>query len=76
MSTIVEELASRMLGLPASERAALAQKLLASLEKTEESDVENLWVQEAEKRYKRICEGEVAGKPGEEVLSDARSKLK
>ena len=39
------------LTLPASERALLAQHLLASLDETDEQENEQLWLDEAQRRY-------------------------
>jgi putative addiction module component (TIGR02574 family) len=58
--------------LPESERATLAGLLIESLESPpEDSDVEELWAAEAERRWREIESGAVATIPWEEV----RAKL-
>jgi putative addiction module component (TIGR02574 family) len=54
--------------LPESERATLAGLLIESLEAPpEDSDVEELWAAEAERRWRKIESGAVATIPWEEV---------
>jgi putative addiction module component (TIGR02574 family) len=57
--------------LPESERATLAGLLIESLEPPPDPDVEELWAQEAERRWHEIESGAVATIPWEEV----RAKL-
>ncbi|HEX7182092.1 MAG TPA: addiction module protein [Thermoanaerobaculia bacterium] len=67
------------LGLPESARARLAKSLLLSLGDNEpdaEEDLEGLWAEEAERRYREIERGEVTPISSEEVLREARSRLK
>jgi putative addiction module component (TIGR02574 family) len=73
----VEQLAIQLLGLPARDRAVLAEKLIASLEEEHAAgDVDTLWAQEAERRLKEVEEGAVSVRPAEAVLDEARSRLK
>ncbi len=57
--------------LPESERATLAGLLIESLEPPPDSDVEELWAEEAERRWREIESGAVATIPWEDV----RAKL-
>jgi len=61
----IEELESALLKLPASERARLAERLLASLD--EESELERAWYDEAERRLAEIQGGAVREVPADEV---------
>ena len=72
----IEQLATELLGLPAKARAALAEKLIASLEEEAGGDVDALWAEEAERRMKEAEEGAVSLRPAEAVLTDARSRLR
>jgi hypothetical protein len=72
----IEKMAIELLGLPAAQRALLAKQLIASLDETERQDVEALWVKEAEARYAEIETGKVECRPVDDVLRDARMKLK
>jgi hypothetical protein len=76
MPMTIEQITLELLGLPAQYRALLAEKLLSSLEDSIVSDTESLWIKEAERRFKEIQEGTVICRPAEEVLRDAREKLK
>lgn len=57
--------------LPEGERATLAGLLIESLEAPPDPDVEELWAEEAERRWREIESGAVATIPWEEV----RAKL-
>jgi putative addiction module component (TIGR02574 family) len=57
--------------LPDSERATLAGLLIKSLDPPAEGDVEELWAEEAERRWREIESGTVETIPWEEV----RTKL-
>ncbi len=72
----IEQLAIELLGLPAKARAALAEKLIASLEDEEAGDVDSLWAAEAERRLEQAERGEVELRPAEDVLANARSRLR
>jgi hypothetical protein len=70
-----KEFKERALQLPIRERALLAEHLIASLEEADDAEVERLWVEEAERRYREYNTGELSGRPAEEALRDARSSL-
>ena len=57
--------------LSLEERAQLAGKLLLSLDEPSESEIERLWLEEAERRLKEFREGKVRGIPAEEVFRRA-----
>ncbi|HEY0143384.1 MAG TPA: addiction module protein [Thermoanaerobaculia bacterium] len=57
--------------LPESERATLAGLLIESLEPPPDHDVEELWAEEAERRWREIESGAAATIPWAEV----RAKL-
>ena len=73
----MEQLAVQLLGLPARDRAVLAEKLIASLEEEQAADeVEGLWAEEAERRLQQAQEGKVSLRPAADVMREARSRLK
>jgi Putative addiction module component len=76
MQQTLEEIESAILQLPEPARARLAKTLLLSLGESEDSDVEELWAEEAEHRYREIESGEVTLLSSEDVLREARSRLK
>jgi putative addiction module component (TIGR02574 family) len=57
--------------LSLEERAELAGRLLLSLDEPSESEVERLWLQEAERRLQDFWEGKVKGLPVEKVFNRA-----
>jgi putative addiction module component (TIGR02574 family) len=74
METQLEQLESEALKLSASERAALAQRLLASLD--EDSEIDDAWAAEIERRVAEIEAGSVQLIPIAEALAQVRSRLK
>ncbi|MBA2409802.1 MAG: addiction module protein [Gammaproteobacteria bacterium] len=71
-----EKIEREALHLSASDRAKLAQKLLLSLDELSESELDQLWLDEAERRAREIDEGIVQLVPGDEVSRKARTLLK
>ena len=77
MKTTLERTALELLGLPASARAVLAQKLLASLEDDEPSEgIEKAWKGEALKRYRAFKAGKAKPRPHEDVIREAYGLVK
>ena len=76
MTTTEKKVAMKLLSLPASSRALLAEKLIESLDETEDSHVEEQWGREARSRYSEIIQKKVSLKSAKTVFSNARKKLK
>ena len=72
-TTVIEREA---LHLPVTDRAKLAHKLLLSLETMSESEIEQVWFDEAERRASEIDQGLVKLIPAEEVSRKARALFK
>lgn len=72
--TELEQLESQALKLCAGERAALAQRLLATLE--DDPEIEDAWAQEVEQRVAEVERGAVQLISIEEALACMRSALK
>jgi putative addiction module component (TIGR02574 family) len=70
-----EELANEAMKLSMDERAALAEKLILSLDAPSEAENLFLWVAEAERRLKEMREGTAQEIPSEEVFRRARSAI-
>lgn len=64
------------LHLPVLDRARLAHKLLLSLEDMSEPEIEQAWLDEAERRAAEIDQGLVQLIPAEEVSRKARALLR
>lgn len=71
MSEKLKALIREAKDLSLEERAELAGALLLSLDEPSESEVERLWLKEAERRLQEFQEGKVKGIPVEEVFGRA-----
>lgn len=71
MSKKLEEIIKVAKDLSLEERAELAGTLLLSLDEPNESEVERLWLEEAERRLQEFREGKVKGIPSEQVFDRA-----
>ena len=76
MSTILEEFKNKAKNLPLKDRAALIESLISSLDDLDEAECEELWVQEADRRYKAYKAGSITSRAADAVFSDAREMLK
>ena len=76
MSPRLKELEREVLTLPTADRAALAERLISSLDETDEAENEQLWVAEAGRRYQAYKDGKIPSRPAAEALHDARAQLK
>ena len=74
METQLEILEAEALKLTASERAHLAERLLASLD--EDSEIEEAWAVEVQRRIAEIESGRVQMIPSAEAIARARESLK
>jgi putative addiction module component (TIGR02574 family) len=61
--------------LPPKERARLAEHLIASLDQTDDTETERLWLEEAERRYNGYKAGHISTRPAKDVLRDVRKSL-
>lgn len=64
------------LGLAPARRAKLAHELLESLDTLSPEEIDELWLDEAERRIKALDEGHAQLVPGEEVYREAQALLK
>jgi len=75
MATRKDELEVEALELPTEDRADLARRLIESLEDSNTGDFEAEWVEEAERRYAAYRDRVSAGRPGREVMREAKARL-
>jgi len=75
MSTRADTLLDTALTLPPKERAWLASELIASLDESNDSDVETAWAAEIERRIAEVESGEAETKSWDEVRAQIRAKL-
>lgn len=76
MSPLFDELEKQARTLPPHEKATLARILIEELDPSHDADVEQLWIDEAQRRYAAYVRGELEALPGEEVMARARPRLK
>ena len=74
MSIPVEVLEVEVLNLPPAVRSRLLDRLLASLDP--DTEWEQAWAQEVDRREGEIAARSVTWLPGEEVVARLRAKLK
>lgn len=74
MPTSIEVLEAEVLGLSAAERSRLLERLIASLDA--DPEIQEAWVQEAERRDAEVDSGAVSLVPGDQVLSRLRTDLR
>jgi len=71
----LEQLEAEIRKLNLKERAALAKRIVQSLDELSESEIEALWVEEAERRLDELEQGLAPEIPAEEVLRRARTAI-
>jgi hypothetical protein len=76
MSTTFDELEKQARLLSDREKAALALMLIEELDATSDVGAEQLWVEEAQRRYDAFLACELPAHSGDEVLDRVRSRLK
>src|SRR5258705_13980810 len=75
MSALFDELEKQARLLTPQEKATLAHILIEELDPSVDSEVEQIWIAEAQRRYQAYLKGELESLPGDEVMSRARSRL-
>ena len=76
MSTLFDELERQARALTLQEKASLAHILIEELDPAVEAGVEQVWIEEAQRRYDAYLKGELKALPGDAVMQRARSRLK
>ena len=76
MSTRFKELEKQARALSAREKAELARVLIDDLDSSTDANAEQLWIEEAQRRYDAFVAGKLSALPGEEVMRRARQRLK
>jgi len=76
MSELLEELMKKSRLLTAHEKATLARILIEGLDASPDTNVEQLWVEESQRRYQAYRSGEIQAHDGDEVMTRVRNRLK
>lgn len=74
MTAATEGILNSALALPAEERAALADRLLASLDAASQADIDKAWLNEIERRLQAHAEGQMPAIPADEVFRSLRKQ--
>ena len=75
MSKDISQLESDARGLPSKDRARLIRRLIASLDAGDDTDAEEQWLDEAERRLEAYRRGALTAQPGEEVFDAILKRL-
>ena len=71
----IQTLETEALKLNSNARAKLAERLLQSLETLSDTENEQLWAEEAQRRQQELEAGTVTGRSADEVFREARVRL-
>ena len=75
MELTLAQITTEAMQLPVSSRAELAEKLVESLDFTEDDAMRKAWAAEAIQRRDDVRSGKVQTIPGEQVLAEIRQML-
>ena len=70
----IDELKAEVVKLTPEGRADLARELLASLDALSESEIERLWLDEAERRSAQLDSGDASADASDVVLARVRAR--
>ena len=76
MARTIEKIEEEIRSLSAAEKAELLRSLITELDVPADADVEQAWLEEAQRRHRELVEGKVKGIPGERVFENLRSRLR
>jgi len=76
MGALLDELEKQSRLLTAQEKATLARILIEGLDPSQDREVEQVWIAEAQRRYQAYLRGEIEAHDGDEVMTRARNRLK
>ena len=72
MSTLFDELERQARTLSMKEKASLARLLIEELDSDSEVGVEQIWIEEAKRRYDAFLNGKLKPLSGDDVMARAR----
>jgi putative addiction module component (TIGR02574 family) len=75
MSTQFDQVAADAMKLPLRDRVRLAQQLVSTLDDQSETEVEELWFSEAQRRLDELHNGKVEGIDAADAFRMAREDL-
>ena len=75
MNAATKRLTEEILALPLDDQVAIAQAVWDHVEHFADSEIEQAWMEESERRWREIEEGKVECVPAAEAMSRARASL-
>lgn len=76
MSIAVTEIEAKIRALSREDKADLVKSLIAELDGPADAEVQRVWLEEAQRRYREVVEGKVQPVPAERVFANLRDRLK
>ena len=76
MARTIEKIEEEIQSLSAGEKAELLRLLITELDVPADTDVEQAWLQEAQRRNRELVEGKVKGVHGGRVFENLRSRFR
>jgi hypothetical protein len=76
MGALFDELEKRARALTREEKASLARTLIEELDASVDPDAEQLWIDEARRRYDAYRSGDLPAVSGEAAIARVRGRLK
>jgi Putative addiction module component len=71
----IKDLEKDIRALSAEEKVDLLRSLIAELDTPADPNVERVWLETAQRRYRELIEGKVKGVPGRLVFERLRARL-
>ena len=75
MSALFDQVQKQAQMLTPQEKAALVHLLIEELDSSTDADVQQLWIEESQRRYAAYLSGELQPVSGDEVMARIRSRL-
>jgi hypothetical protein len=76
MARTIEDIEKDIRALSGEEKRQLLRTLIAELDTPADPNVEKVWLEASQRRYRELVEGKVKGIPGPLVFERLRSRLR
>ncbi len=76
MARKFDDLEKEIRALDSQQKATLAHILIQELDSSVDDNAEEIWIEEAKRRYQDFKEGKINAISGDEVMRQARHQLK
>ena len=76
MSSDVAQIEAKIRLLSFEDKTELLRALIGELDSPADTDVEQAWLTEAQRRHREIAEGKVRPVPAQQVFDNLRARLK